>query len=163
MAGGKVCCKKNCAVKSAQIKSVFFFFFYMRQTPFCFLFLAVSRRIRCGGRGEWVREKAAKEEGKGRGWRTAWSGAAKGQSPVVMVTWCLDPSAVRAQNSPAISSPGIEARGLTQAGDVGSATWGRHDALRVPARNVVVNLSSCEQETGSWIVADILGFIFPTE
>lgn len=33
---------------------------------------------------------------------------------------------------------------LTQAGDVGPAAWWRHNALGVPAGNVVVNLSSCK-------------------
>lgn len=41
-----------------------------------------------------------------------------------------------------ISSSAAEGGALTQAGDVGPATWWRHDALGVPAGNIVVNLSS---------------------
>lgn len=43
-----------------------------------------------------------------------------------------------------MSSSAAEGEVLTQAGDVGPATWWRHDALGVPAGNVVINLSSCE-------------------
>ena len=37
---------------------------------------------------------------------------------------------------------GSEGRGLAQAGDVGAATGGRHDALGVAQRDVVVHLGS---------------------
>lgn len=57
----------------------------------------------------------------------------------------LDPSApvgrpVLPQIS--LSSSAAEGRALTQAGDVGPAARWRHDALGVPARNVVVNLGA---------------------
>lgn len=44
-----------------------------------------------------------------------------------------------------VSSSAAEDGALTQAGDVGPAAWWRHDALGVPTRNVVVNLSTCER------------------
>ncbi len=59
---GKVWYKKQKnAVKSAQIRSVFFFFSFchhVRQTFFFLLFLTVSSRIRVRGGGEWVCESS---------------------------------------------------------------------------------------------------------
>lgn len=42
-----------------------------------------------------------------------------------------------------ISSSAAGGGALTQVCDVGPATWWRHDALGVPAGDIVVNLSSC--------------------
>lgn len=39
---------------------------------------------------------------------------------------------------------------LAQAGDVGTATRGRHDALGGAARDVVINLSACRGEREGW-------------
>lgn len=49
-----------------------------------------------------------------------------------------------------VSSSAAEDGALTQAGDVGPAAWWRHDALGVPTRNVVVNLSTCERMRGGY-------------
>lgn len=75
----------------------------------------------------------------------AHSGTARGSAPDV-VTRLLHPSAPvgRPPSDLNVLLSGPRVTFLTQAGDVGPATWWRHNALGVPAGNVVVNLSSCK-------------------
>lgn len=138
--------KQNNAVKSAQIRSVFIFFFFffhqMRQTFFLFLFQCPL------GSGFGEEESGYVRSGEGGGERSRLTGGAVGCFEG-FGSWCLDvgfstplgscwPSFLRSSFPPQRPRSGP----LTQAGDVGPAAWWRHDALGVPARNVVVNLSA---------------------
>lgn len=111
-----------------------------------FLFLTVSSGIRAWGGGEWVREaqrrRRRKIEADGRP-------AQVRRRVLLPMSWrgFLTPQLLLAV-LPRISfsSSAATAGALTQAGDIGPAARRRHDALGVPARNVVVNLSACEMK-----------------
>lgn len=120
--------KLNNGVKSAQIRSVFFFVFFhhMRQT----ILLTMSSRSLGRRAGEKQRRRKWKIEASGP-WR----------APILMIP---QPCSSRWPSS--FSSLFCSSAALTQASDVGPAARGCHDALGGPARNVVVNLSSCEMK-----------------
>lgn len=65
----------------------------------------------------------------------SWCNAVASSPPPLQLLLAIHPQIL-------ISSSAPEDGVLTQAGDVCPAAWRRHDALGIPARNVVINLSS---------------------
>lgn len=137
-------CRQKCSNKECFHFFHFFLFFssYEADLFLWFFFLTVSSRIRVWGGGEWVCETQR---------RRRWKIEADGQ-PSQVLRRVLLPMSWRGFLTPQLllavppriflSSSAATAGALTQAGDVGPATWWRHDALGVPAGNVVVNLSA---------------------
>lgn len=125
---GKLYKNQNKAVKSAQIRHVFSF--CHSETYFFCLFLHPFRwRLVCG---EWERVKMAQVASKSR--------------TVPIPFYRLVPGLLSARLVSRAPTSMLSGRSLTQRSDVGPAPRRRHDAGRVTAWNVVVDLGAGQTE-----------------